>query len=129
MGRGDRPGREAAREESGEGKPGAILERLHQPVARKFVAPQRERCVEVRGVVEAAPAQRAGGAGKRAARARFGKRGQFGDAGRAQQLRSGFRPAEQAVFASPGLGVSYAGVESRVHHYLNTFWLTPMIVS
>src|SRR5439155_161802 len=61
---GQRPGREVSREESGKRKPGAILERLHEPVARKFVAPKCERRVEVRGMVEAAPAHRRGGTGE-----------------------------------------------------------------
>ncbi len=65
----------------------------------------------MRGTVEAAPAQRRGGTGKRAPWAGFRKRGQFGDTSRAQQLRSAFRPAEQAVFAGPGMDVSYAGVD------------------
>src|SRR5438876_1102679 len=69
------------------------LERLHEPVARKFVAPKCERRVEVRGMVEAAPAHRRGGTGKRAPGAGFGKRGQLGDASRAKQLPTAFLPA------------------------------------
>src|SRR6266853_1010043 len=108
---GQRPGREAAGEESRERELSAILERLHESVARKFVAPQCERRVEVRGTFEASPAHRRGGTGKGAPGARFGEHGQFADAIRAERLGPGSRPAEQAVFAGPGKGASSAAVQ------------------
>src|SRR6267154_52047 len=86
---GQRPGREASGEEPRERELSAILERLHEPVAWKFVAPQCERGVEVRGTVEASPAHRRGGTGKGAPGARFGEHGQFADASRAERLGPG----------------------------------------
>src|SRR5204863_1191976 len=125
---GQGPGREAAGEESRERELRTILERLHQPIARKFVAPQCERCVEVRGTIDAAPANRSGGTGERALRAGFGERRQFADTSRAEQLWPAFRAAEQAVSAGPGMYVSYAGVEQSGRRHLTTFRLARMIV-
>jgi len=90
---------------------GAILERLHEPVA-----------TEIRSATNASVASKCGGrlrqlrtpprrAGKGAPGAGLEERGQFGDARPGTAAPEPPSAHRAAVFAGPGMDVSYAGVE------------------
>jgi len=109
-----------------ESEPGAILERLHQSIARKFVAPQRSVASKCGGWLRqlrhsarrdwnAHRGQDAGKAGNSAIQAA------------AQQLRTAFPTAKQTIFAGQAWTFLTQVLNRADRDHLTSFRLARMI--